>query len=150
MNKLLTFIFLVLTTFGCRQQSKTDNSNSLLQQADTLKINQSGQNEDSLLREFSVKWKADSLGQNDFRMNHYSYDKKMQVWVINGMTLKNYSKEKIINLLGHPTSSGLGKEDNLLILTYIIRQHKTTQDKTLILYFDKDNKLDDIVEESGM
>ncbi len=150
MTKIQTFILLILFTLGCREQSKNDNFNSLLQQADTLKINESGQIEDSLLREFALKWKADSLGQNGFRMNHYSYDKKMNVLLINGMTLKKYSKEKIITLLGNPTSSGLGKEDKKLILFYIIRHNKSNQDKTLILYFDKDKKLDLIMEETGM
>ena len=83
-------------------------------------------------------------------MNHYSYDSSNRTWRINEATLKGYNKEKILNLLGKPKSSGLGKEDKLLILVYIIRGKGKTPEKELILYFDKNNNLDDIVEETGI
>lgn len=145
----LTIILSILLFVACRQQPKADSSNSNLESADILN-EQHGQKNDSAIEDFSTQWKIDSLGQNGFRMEHYGYEKTTRTWLVNGMSFKGYSKEKIVNIFGQPTDSGLGKEDKLLIMTYIVRQSRTEPDKTLIMYFDKDNKLDDIIEETGM
>ena len=105
---------------------------------------------DSILTDFSPKWKADSLGQNGFRMSHYSFEKSSNTWLINGLSFKGYSRDQIIKWLGKPRDSGLGIEDKLLIMSYPIRQGAREPDKTLIIYFDSDNNLDDIIEETGM
>jgi len=146
----LTIILLLLIFVACQHQTKTELSNTNTRLADTLNGEQSGQKKDSALEYFSIKWKMDSLGQNGFRVKHYNYEEATRTWLVNGMSFKGYSKEKIINILGQPTHSGLGKEDRLLIMSYILRQNSTEPDKKLILYFDKDNKLDDIIEETGM
>jgi len=148
MKKTLTFVLLIATLIACQRQTKTNNSSF---KEDKNEIRQlTKQEKDSLLINFSVKWKADSLGQNGFRMNHYSFDSSTRKWLINNATFKGYNKEKIINLLGEPKSSGLGKEDDLLIIVYIVRQKGKTPEKNLILYFDKNNNLDDIIEETGI
>jgi|GEM_PF-2230086 len=148
MKKTLIFILSIATLIACQQQTKTDSSNFKDDKKENRQLTKQEKEKDSLLTEFSVKWKADSLGQNGFRMNHYSYDSSNRTWRINKATLKGYNKEKILNLLGKPKSSGLGKEDKLLILVYIIRGKGKTPEKELILYFDKNNNLDDIVEET--
>lgn len=150
MRKILTFILFIATLIACQQQTKTGNSTIKDNKKETKQLTKQEKEKDSLLMNFSVKWKADSLGQNNFRINHYGLDTSTRTWRINEMTLKGYNKEKIINLLGQPKSSRLGKEDNLLILVYTIRQKGKTPEKELILYFDKNNNLDDIVEKTGM
>jgi len=150
MKKTLIFILSIATLTACQHQTKTDNSNFKDHKKENRQLIKQEKEKDSLLTDFSVKWKADSLGQNGFRMNHYSYDSSTRTWRINEATLKGYNKEKILNLLGKPKSSGLGKEDKLLILVYIIRGKGKTPEKELILYFDKNNNLDDIVEETGI
>jgi len=153
MKKILTFILLIPLLIACRQQSKNDKSSLKLDLKDKKEFSQLSREEkvkDSILVDFSVKWKADCFGQNGFRMCHYSFDSSSKTWRINELKLKGYSKEKIIDLLGEPTNSGLGKEDKLLIMTYIVRQKKKTPEKKLILYFSKENNLDDIIEETGI
>jgi hypothetical protein len=150
MKKTLTFILLIATLIACQRQTKTDNSDFKDDKKENKQLTKQEKEKDSLLTDFSVKWKADSLGQNGFRMNHYSFDSSTRTWCINGTTLKGYNKGKIINLLGKPKSSGLAKEDKLLIMVYIVRQKGKTPEKNLILYFDKKNNLDDIVEETGI
>ena len=150
MKKTLTFILFIATLIACQRQTKTDNLNFKEDKNENRQLTRQEKEKDSLLTDFSVKWKADSLGQKGFRMNHYSFDSSTRTWSINNTTLKGYNKEKIINLLGKPKSSGLGKEDDLLIMVYIVRQKGKTPEKNLILYFDKKNNLDDIVEQTGM
>jgi hypothetical protein len=150
MKKTLTFILLIATLIACQRQTKTDNSNIKEDKNEIRQLTKQEKEKDSLLTDFSVKWKADSLGQNGFRMSHYSFDSSTRKWCINDTTLKGYDKDKIINLLGKPKSSGLAKEDKLLIMVYIVRQKGKTPEKNLILYFDKKNNLDDIVEETGI
>jgi hypothetical protein len=111
-------------------------------------LNYGQSNNDSPLKEFSIKWKADSLANNGFRENHYSKSPDSTIWLINGLTFEGYSKENVIDLLGKPSNQGLGKEDRLLIMEYVVR--KKTPEKTLILYFNKNNTLDFIIEETGM
>lgn len=149
MKKALILILLILTVIAC-QQPKSVNDNLKLEKKEHRQLTQHEKERDFLLTGFSVKWKADSLGQNGFRMNHYSFDSSTRTWRINNATLKGYNKERIINLLGEPKSSGLGKEDDLLIMVYTVRGKGKTPEKELILYFDKNNNLDDIVEKTGM
>lgn len=114
-------------------------------------LNYGQPNNDSLLKDFSIKWKADSLAKNGFRENHYCRNKDSTIWLINGFNFENYSKENVISILGKPTSQGLGKEDKLPIILYIVKKKsRKISDKTLILYFDKNNKLDFILEMTGM
>jgi len=149
MKKTLTFILFFATLIACQRQTKTDNSNFNEDKKENRQLTRQEKEKDSLLTDFSVKWKADSLGQNGFRMNHYSFDSSTKTWIINGMNLNGYSKEQIINLLGKPTESGLGVEDDLLIMTYIVQHKKNIQKETVILYFDKKNNLDDIMNETS-
>ena len=132
MKLRLALLILVLTFNSCLEHSKQMNT-TFSSARDSI--------------DFSIKWKADSLGLNGFRANHYSFDKSTKSWLVNGVNLKGYSKEKIIKLLGSPNNKGLGKEDHLLILIYNIRQDKIEADKELIFYFDKDNNLNDIIGE---
>jgi len=151
MKKTLTFILFIATLIACQRQTKTDNSNFKEDKNENRQLTRQKKGKDSLLTDFSVKWKADSLGQNGFRMNHYSFDSSTKTCIINGLNLNGYNKEQIINLLGKPTESGLGVEDDLLIMTYIIQHKKNIQKETIILYFDKKNNLDDImIETSGL
>ena len=150
MKKTLTFVLFIATLIACQRQTKTDNSNFKEDKNEIRQLTKQEKEKDSLLSDFSVKWKADSLGQKGFRMNHYSFDSSTRKWRVNNATFKGYNKEKIINLLGEPKSSGLGKEDDLLIMVYIVRQKGKTPEKNLILYFDKNNNLDDIIEETGI
>jgi len=150
MKKTLAFILFIVTLIACQRQTKTDNSNFKDDKKENRQLTKEEKEKNSLLTDFSIKWKADSLGQNGFRMNHYSFDSSTRKWRINDATLKGYNKEKIINLLGEPKSSGLGKEDDLLIMVYTVRGKGKTTEKELILYFDKNNNLDDIVEKTGM
>jgi len=150
MKKKLTFLFLIATLITCQRQTKTENSDFKEYKNEIRQLTKQDNERVSLLTDFSVKWKADSLGQNGFRMNHYGFDSSTRTWRINDATLKGNNKEKIINLLGEPKSSGLGKEDDLLIMVYLVRRKGKTPEKELILYFDKNNNLDDIVEKTGM
>lgn len=152
MKKTLTFIFLISTMIACRHQSKNERYSLESEGKIKKEYRQHSKQEkekDSISADFSAKWIADSLGQNGFRINHYNFDSSNRTWYINGMALKGYNKEEIIKLLGNPKNSGLGKEDNLLIMVYIIRQKKRTTEKNLILYFDKENNLVNIVEKEG-
>jgi hypothetical protein len=136
----------MLTLLACQQQSKTKSFLSSVERLDTLKTAKL----DSTLAAFSNRWKQDSLGNTGYRLAHYSFNANTKSWLINGRTFNGYSKKEIIDILGQPTSSGLGREDSLLIMTYLVRRGKNLPDKTLILYFDKDNRLSDIIEETGM
>lgn len=152
MKKTLTFILLISTMIACQQQSKNEKYSLESDGKVKKEYRQQSRQEkdkDSISADFSAKWIADSLGQNGFRINHYNFDSSTGTWCINGMTLKGYNKEEVIKLLGIPKNSGFGKEDNLLIMVYIIRQKKRTTEKDLILYYDKENNLVNIVEKEG-
>jgi hypothetical protein len=142
--KKFAFIIIVIIVIACGQGNDSncvENDHAM-----SLIIN------DSLLKDFSMKWKNDSLGKNGFRMNHYNFLKETKPWEIeiNGLSFKGYSKEKVIDILGKPNDFGFGREDGLLMLVYFIRKNTNTADKELIMYFDKQNKLHDITEKTGM
>jgi hypothetical protein len=102
------------------------------------------------LNRFFSKVESRFIGTNGFRMSHYSFDENSRTWLINGMSFKGYRQDQIIKWLGKPGDSGLGKEDKLLIMSYPVRQGTSEPDKALIIYFDSDNNLDDIIQETGM
>lgn len=104
----------------------------------------SGQDSDSLLKNFSLKWQADSLGKSGFRSSHLSFDSTSNVWRINGIDLTQYSKEKVLSFLGKPNDFGLGKEDRLLTLIYTIERLKRKKKKVIHIYFNKFNNADSI------
>jgi hypothetical protein len=131
MKKIVIFLYILLTLSSCVHKTK------LL----PLII-------DTDLKEFSDKWIADSLGENGFRASHYSFDQNAKSWKIGEYDLKGRNKEEIIKVLGKSTEQGLGKEDGLLIMVYIVEKCKTLPNKFLILYFDKENKLDVIIFEN--
>src|SRR4051794_14133655 len=116
MNKLLTFIVFIFTLAACREQTKTGNPNLAVKQIDTLKFKSSIPKGDSIWNDFSLKWKADSLGKNGFRLSYYSFEKSTRTWLINRRHLKGYSKERVENILGRATHLGYGREDGLLML----------------------------------
>ena len=141
-----TILLFILTLLACQQHPNTQRSSSLSERSDTSKTLKL----DSAFTEFSNRWKQDSSGNIGYRLAHYSFNTNTKSWLINGRTFNGYSKEEIIDILGQPASSGLGKEDDLLIMTFLVRRDKIAPDKTLILYFDKDNKLTDVIEKTGM
>lgn len=105
---------------------------------------------DSILSDFSVKWKTDSLGQDGFRANEYIWDSVARIRYVHGMNLQGYSESQIIKWLGRPSSSGRHFEDNGLIMEYPVRQVDSLADKSLLVYFGPDDKVSDIVEKTGM
>ncbi len=105
---------------------------------------------DSILSDFSVQWKEDSLGQNGFRMNHYVWDSIAKVRLINGLNFQGYNETQIIKWLGRPSSSGRHFEDNGLIMGYPVRQDRKEPDKALLIYFGPDDKVSSVIEKNGM
>jgi hypothetical protein len=105
---------------------------------------------DALLSDFTVQWKADSLGRNGFRMNNYSRDTINKTCLIKGLNFEGHNEEQIVKWLGQPSYKGRHKEDNGLIMNYPIRQDTSDPDMTLLIYFDKDDKVSFIMEKSGM
>ena len=105
---------------------------------------------DSLLANFSAEWRADSLGQNGFRMKHNSFDSINKTWLINGLHFKGHSEEQIIKWLGQPRYSGRHKEDNGLIMTYAVGQNSKDPDIELLIYFNENDKVDDIIKKIGL
>lgn len=105
---------------------------------------------DSILSDFSVKWKADSLGQNGFRANQYIWDSIARIRYIHGVNFQGYSESQIIKWLGRPSSSGRHFEDNGLIMEYPVRHVDSLADKSLLIYFGPDDKVSDVTESTGM
>jgi hypothetical protein len=96
---------------------------------------------DSKLKEFSDRWKADSLGVDSFRIAQLFFDKNARNWIVGGYNFKGFSSEDIIKIFGKPDEKGLGKEDDCLMLTYIVLKKKTKPDITFEFYFDKNNNV---------
>lgn len=105
---------------------------------------------DSILSDFSVKWKTDSLGQYGFRLNQYTWDSIARIRYIHGVNFQGYSESQIIKWLGRPSSSGRHFEDNGLIMEYPVRQVDSLADKSLLIYFGPDDKVSDVIESTGM
>lgn len=115
--------------------------NQVIDKHQSLKTN-------SKLKVFSKMWKADSLGLDGFRAKQYAFNQNSKVWKIGGINYKGYSKEEIIDILGKPSDSGLGKEDSLLIMSYILETSETGQNKSILLYFDNNNRIVDVILEN--
>jgi hypothetical protein len=131
----LILTVLIITLVACGQSRKPDFTE---------------QEMDSMLSDFSAKWKSDSLGQNDFRINQYSWDSIARIRLVNGLNFQGYNERQIIKWLGRPSSSGRHFEDNGLIMEYPVRQMDSLADKSLLIYFGPDDKVSDIVERTGM
>ena len=129
MNKFGITLIFSLILFSCNQQT---------QKHSTLKT-------DSKFKIFSNMWKTDSLGLNGFRAKNYSFIPDPKHWAIGGVDYRGYSKEELIEILGKPSESGLGKEDELLIMSYILETGKENSNKSILIYFDKNNNVDDLV-----
>ena len=139
MKPTLIFIIFSSTLIACRLDVKPARS---------------VQEMDSLLMRFSAEWKQDSLGRNGFRMNHYHCDSTNKTCQINGLNFKGQSQEQILKWLGQPSYGGRHKEDNGLIMEYPVRPGGRISDRELVvyllIYFDKDEKVDFVMEQSGM
>jgi len=96
---------------------------------------------DSKLKEFSDKWKADSLGVDSFRINQLFFDKKSRDWIVGGYNFKGFNSEDIIEIFGKPNEKGFGKEDNCLMMFYIVLKKRKLPNTTLDFDFDKDNNV---------
>jgi hypothetical protein len=131
----LILTVLITTLVACRPSHKPDFSEEEM---------------DSILADFSVKWKNDSLGQNGFRVNQCTWDSIARIRYINGLNFQGYNESQIIKWLGRPSSSGRHFEDNGLIMEYPIRQVDKLAAKSLLIYFGPDNKVSDIVESTGL
>ena len=100
---------------------------------------------DSNLKEFSDRWKADSLGVDSFRISQLFFDKKTKNWIVGGYGFSNYSKEDFFEVLGKPNECGYHFEGGYLMV-YTLKKNKIKQlDKSLIVYFDKNEKFDGFV-----
>ncbi len=96
---------------------------------------------------FTIKWENDSLGKNGFRQSHCRFDKESKSCNINGKNIKGYTKGKIISLLGSPNTSKISKKDNhTLIISYIILNSTIAGKKSLVIFFDANNLVDQAFE----
>lgn len=129
MNKLGVILIFSLMLLSCNQHA---------QKHSTLKT-------DSKLKIFSDMWKTDSLGLNGFRSKNYSFIQDPKHWAIGGVDFRGYSKQELIEILGKPNESGLGKEDELLIMSFILETGKEDSNKSLLIYFDKNNNVDSVI-----
>lgn len=123
---VLILTVLITTLVACRPSHKPDFTE---------------QEMDSILTDFLVKWKNDSLGQNGFRKNQYTWDSLARTRLINGLNFEGYDETQIIKWLGRPSSSGRHFEDNGLIMEYPVRQDDKEPDKSLLIYFGPDDKV---------
>lgn len=96
---------------------------------------------DSKLKEFSNKWKTDSLGLDSFRITQLFFDKKSRDWIVGGYNFKGFNNEDIIEIFGKPNEKGYGKEGNCLMLSYIVLKKRKLPNTTLDFGFDKDNNV---------
>jgi len=151
MKKNILIIFSLITIISCRQHNSFDSeSDTLSNPLRTSSINNNFEHKkDSLTDDFSNKWKSDSLGLNGFRSNHYSLNRSAKTWIINGVNFKGYNKEKVLKILGKPTSFGYGKEDGLLIFDYIVNNSKGTKLKSLTINFNHEDNVGIITESTG-
>jgi hypothetical protein len=131
----LILTVLITTSVACRPSHKPDFTE---------------QEMDSILSDFSMKWKTDSLGQNGFRINQYTWDSIARIRYIHGVNFQGHDESQIIKWLGRPSSSGRHFEDNGLIMEYPVRQVDSLADKSLLIYFGPDDKVSDIVERTGI
>jgi hypothetical protein len=132
---ILILTILIIIVVACRQSHEPDFTEEEM---------------DSILSEFSVKWKADSLGEDGFRVNQYTWDSVARIRYVHGVNFQGYSESQIIKWLGRPSSSGRHFEDNGLIMEYPVRHVDSLADKSLIFYFGPDDKVSDVVEKTGM
>jgi hypothetical protein len=126
---------LITTLVACRPSHKPDFTEEEM---------------DSILFDFSIKWKTDSLGRNGFRVNQYTWDSIARIRYIHGVNFQGYSESQILKWLGRPSSSGRHFEDNGLIMEYPVQQLDKLPDKSLLIYFGPDDKVSDVVESTGM
>jgi hypothetical protein len=126
---------LITTLVACRPSHKPDFTEEEM---------------DSILFDFSIKWKTDSLGRNGFRVNQYTWDSIARIRYIHGVNFQGYSESQILKWLGRPSSSGRHFEDNGLIMEYPVQQLDKLADKSLLIYFGPDDKVSDVVESTGM
>jgi hypothetical protein len=134
-NSGLILTLIIITLVACRQSRKPDFPETEM---------------DSILSDFSIRWKTDSLGQNGFRINQYTWDSIARIRYIHGVNFQGYNESQIIKWLGRPSSSGRHFEDNGLIMEYPVRQVDSLADKSLLIYFGPDDKVSDVVESTGM
>lgn len=88
----------------------------------------------------------DSIGQVGFRNEHHSFDTLTKTRLINGLSFQGYREPDIIRWLGRPNDSFRHFEDNGLIMRYSIEQDiKGEVRKSLLIYFDKDDRVSGIV-----
>jgi hypothetical protein len=95
----------------------------------------------SKLKEFSDKWKADSLGVDSFRINQLFFDKKSRDWIVGGYNFKGFNSEDIIEIFGKPNEKVFGKEDNCLMMFYIVLKKRKLPNTMLDFDFDKNDKV---------
>jgi hypothetical protein len=131
----LILTILIITLVACRQSRKPDFTELEM---------------DSILADFSVNWKADSLGENGFRIKQYTWDSIARIRYIHGVNFEGYNESQIIRWLGRPSSSGRHFEDNGLIMEYPVRKLDSLADKSLLIYFGPDDKVSRVVESTGM
>jgi hypothetical protein len=131
MKNWIPYLLLILIINSCNQQTV---------QHQPLQL-------DSSLRDFSIKWKADSLGLNSFRATNHSFDKDSHNWLIGGVDFLNYNQDDIFVILGKPNNLVYGKEDNLPIMIYIVGKGVTTPEKSILIYINKKNKVSHVIVE---
>jgi hypothetical protein len=134
-TSVLILTVLIATLVACRPSHKPDFTEEEM---------------DSILSDFSVKWKNDSLGQNSFRINQYRWDSIAKIRFINELNFQGYNETQIIKWLGRPNSSGRHFEDNGLIMEYKVGQDDTEPDKSLLIYFGPGDKVPSVVEKTGL
>ncbi|HZY79602.1 MAG TPA: hypothetical protein VFE50_08770 [Cyclobacteriaceae bacterium] len=102
---------------------------------------------DSIMLDFSVQWKNDSLGRTGFRMDHHSSDTVAKTRLINGVNLRGYSESHILKWLGRPGDSFRHFEGNGLVMVYAIEPDGTGWgSKSLVIYFDENDKVSAVVQ----
>ena len=99
---------------------------------------------DAKHKALSEKWKTDSLGIDSFRINQLFFDKDSRDWLIGGYNFIGFSREIIIKIFGEPNEKGFGKEDQCLMMFYIVHRRKNKPNTTLEFGFDKDNNVANI------
>lgn len=94
-----------------------------------------------------MQWRSDSIGQTGFRRDHHSLDTIAKARLINGLSLRGYSESHVLKWLGRPNESFRHFEDNGLIMVYSIEPGASDWGtKSLMIYFDKDDKVSSIVQ----
>ncbi|MEZ4775089.1 MAG: hypothetical protein R3D00_18030 [Bacteroidia bacterium] len=115
MGKLLIFILLALSFWGCKATYVADTNkatdNSWAFRCDSLEgiLN-------TIYPHFSQKWKSDSLGCDRFRMIIFSL-KSLFI-------LKDWSSTCVENVLGIPNSIVETEEKKIVEMSYILSQNE--------------------------